>query len=213
MRTRAVAFIQIVILVVFLIVSLGGCSELSGNRSSAPQLLPPKQSTTVSKPVIKREPGSLWSEDSNWNSIYSNPPSRGPGDVLVVKLTPQFKGLILGKLDRDYPTEAKPKNNTEPSKAETKEKEPKGTVSEKTGINDDDSKVFHATVIEALPRGLYRVATADTIRLESRDPVITLEGEIREKDIQDDDSISADSILNVVLSVKLSDGQRRPAAD
>jgi len=52
----------------------------------------------------KREPGSLWSELSKWNEIYTPRANRGLGDVLLVKLGDRFRNYAVSKFPP--PTEA-----------------------------------------------------------------------------------------------------------
>ncbi len=125
---------------------------------------------------ITREPGSLWSSDSVWNNMYG-PPKIVVGDVISIKITDRFKEEILSKLG---------------DKKSEKSKEEKKAV---------DTSLIYAKIIEVKKRGIYKIHAEDIVRIGSFNPVVTIEGEIRERDIDKDDNVSSDSIIGLNLNV------------
>lgn len=72
-----------------------GCSWFSKNPEEIVDTPPPRiiQSIEARKPA-KREPGSLWSEDSKWNEIFSIGSVRHPGDIIRVRVTEGLRSQI-----------------------------------------------------------------------------------------------------------------------
>ncbi len=162
-----------------------------------------------SKPCPK-ELGSIWCDNSDWNDIYSESPNRFPGDTILVKLSPRFRQQMARRLKREYPVRVK-------TKVEGIEKgKPKVVAKvENTGeqLFEDDTQQFYVTITEVLPRFLYKVRAQETIRLGGREPIVTLEAEIRNRDIEADESLSSDSLQNTAFEIKPYGGDRQIASE
>ena len=72
-----------------------GCSWFSKNREDAVELPPPRILQSVqAKKMAKHEVGSLWSEDSKWNDVYSPTTTRQPGDIITIRVTDSLKSRV-----------------------------------------------------------------------------------------------------------------------
>jgi flagellar basal body L-ring protein FlgH len=78
-------------------------------RKAAPP--PPDITDLVSPPKPRQqELGSIWSENSTWNSFYSVTTAREVGDIIVLKLDAKYKNLIQKDLEAiSPPSSPKPK--------------------------------------------------------------------------------------------------------
>lgn len=189
--------------------ALCGCSTVDlrpivdTTKKPRPIVLPPRKD-------CPREAGSLWCDNSDWNEIYSESPNRVPGDTILVRLTPRFRTQVLRRLKREYPIQVKTKvEGIEKGKPKVDVK----VVPTGDQIADDDTQQIYMTVTEVLPRYIYRVKAQETIRVGSREPIVTFEGEIRNRDIQSDESVTTDSIMNSAFEIKPYGGDRQIAAD
>lgn len=192
-----------------LAVLVSGCTGMVDAEPIVSTPAPPRRIELPPKKQPVRELGSLWDETSVWNDVYSDPPKRVEGDVILVKLSENFRRRVLRRLKREYPIRVKSKIDIDDKKNPVK------VAVEKTSdkLMPDDTLQVYATVIEVLPRFVYRLAASETIRVGGRDPVVTFEGEVRERDIRGDDAVSTDNILNLALDLKPYGRQRRLAQD
>lgn len=166
------------ILFILGLILLSGCAswfkaELQQITSTAP---PPKEvkQMPVARP-IEREPGSIWSEASQWNVLYSPPLQRMVGDVITLKPTDSFRMTVAQR--------AGGSNGFEATQAR-----------ENTHIL--------AVIKEVLPRQVYRVEAKQSVKVGTRDHEIELAGKIREQDISNDDNGLTDNLFEVDLKVK-----------
>lgn len=185
-----------------LLLWMPGCAWF-GTKSAPPEEMnaAPKvaHKYEVPKPG-KREPGSLWSEDSRWNTIYSSGSSRMVGDVVTVKVNEPFKDRISMAMNQNRKPEAnKPATETKENKPETKSdsREP-ASVNQAMAKKDDTSEV-EATILEVLPNGTYRVGVNRAFKIGREQPYVVLEGVVREKEIGSNDSVSSDALMNLKL--------------
>jgi flagellar basal body L-ring protein FlgH len=201
-------WISFALFCVLAVAALGGCATVD-LRPVVDTTKKPKPIVTVKKDCPK-ELGSIWCDNSEWNDIYSESPNRAPGDTILVKLTPRFRLQMLRRLKREYPIRVKAKiEGAEKGKPQIKAKVE--TTGEELGADDTDQ--FYVTITEILPRNLYKVRAQETLRLGGREPILTLEGEIRNRDIQGDESVTTDSIMNTAFDVKPYGGDRQIAAE
>ncbi|NBX69297.1 MAG: hypothetical protein EBR01_10095 [Proteobacteria bacterium] len=184
-----------------------GCAWF-GNKSTPPEEMnaAPKvaHKYDVPKPA-KREPGSLWSEDSRWNSIYSSGSSRMVGDVVTVKVNEPFKDRISMAMNQNRRTDFSKTStdNKVDNKSENKS-ESKSDGREPASVNQamakkDDTAEVEATILEVLPNGAYRVGVNRAFKIGREQPYVVLEGVVREKEISSSDSVSSDSLMNLKL--------------
>ena len=186
---------------------LSSCAGLMDLRPLGNTPAPPKRIAVPDNPPPQRELGSLWSKQSVWNEIYSNPPNLIPGDVIELRLSEKFRKQVLRRLKRDYPVRVVTKVDI---KEDGKTLDP--SVKAEAASDDlgpDDTTTMHATIVEVLPRGVYKLAASETIHVGDRDPVVTLEGEIRDRDIKNSASADTDDILNLAMELQPYGRQRR----
>lgn len=153
-----------------------------GSKEDVVQNAPPKVEVVTAP--IKREPGSLWSENSRWNEIYSLPSTRSVGDVVFIKPTEAFKRVLVSRLQSPSPGDAK-KTTTDIVKAEPQ--------------IDLENVTFAATIKEVQRRGIYRVSSEQRFTLGQKEKKLLLEGNIRERDIGSDDMVGSDLFYSVNL--------------
>lgn len=207
------------LMVGFLLASLTACSTIvpKGRRLASPKT-PKRIEAPIPSPVV-REPGSLWSDRSEWNDVYSAPPTRAVGDILMVKLTPRFKNQALRRLELEYPPSINEKKSAKTIKkkavaeAAAKPADKKGKKDEPVEPAVPESESIYATIMEVLPRKVYRVAASETLRIGDRNPVVTFEGEVRDRDVGQDDAVSADNVMHLGLEIQPDGGQRKVSSE
>lgn len=143
--------------------------------------------------MVRREPGSLWSEDSRWNDIYSVGPSRVLGDTVRIKLSTDIKERISRLVD--------------PQKGLGAEKAAEGTakmvVQEVLSPVREESNFMEAAVTEVLPRGFFAVRALQTIRVGTQETRVELFGNVREKDIDQADTVTSENVINLNLNASV----------
>lgn len=200
---------------------LSGCGIFGGKKDSE-YLEPPKivYSAPPVKKLTPKEPGSLWSEDSNWNEIYSPQLTRSLGDVLTLNVSPNFKSRVLTTM-YPYRNFEQEKKEYDESKATAlaaadsaaKDKKPAGaaaaTPTEDTsrapastgGKEKDEPKTTEVTIVEVLSKGLYRVSANRGMRISDKNTFVSFEGTLKEKDITNDNYFDSDSLLSLKVEV------------
>lgn len=159
--------------------------------------------------VVRREPGSLWSEDSRWNDIYNVAPSRVLGDTLKIKVGEALRARFAQTLNKHKGVGASMEAIPAEKKLETDE--PKGPkerakAEAERAKENAEPEFLDAAITEVLPRGVFAITARQQLSFGSTREQLELVGNIREKDINPDDTISSDAILN--LSVSKRGGSR-----
>lgn len=199
---------------IFYSLVLSGCSWFSPAKKEV-EILPPPKITHVSrqKPKqIKRELGSLWSEDSSWNQIYSPTQTRSPGDIITVKLDKKFISKLELAVKRPE-LEEEPKKDDKDKKKDKKSPEPEATA-ENMNANSEGAgggrspasttasapklpDIVEVTIVEVLPRGAYRVAANQGFKPTVDAPYVYIQGMVRDREIGEDNSVSSNSLLDL----------------
>lgn len=198
--------------------SLGGCSLFTPSKNEV-EIQPPPKVTHFSqqKPKkIQRELGSLWSEDSSWNQMYSPTQTRAPGDIVTIRLDKKFmarleQAIKRPDLEADPAAENKdgkkdPKKDAKAAKAPTDvatapvpsteaNAEGRGPASAKAPTKLPET--VEVTILEALPRGVYRVAANHGFKPAEDSPFVYIQGLLREREIAADDTTTSDALLDM----------------
>src|SRR3989338_7517046 len=85
---------RINLLVVGLLVS---CASTKPSEKAADRII------RTEKTAVQREPGSIWSETSGWNNVFSGVLPRNSGDMIRVRYTDSFREQMTKRLKRDLP--------------------------------------------------------------------------------------------------------------
>lgn len=184
-------------------VGLTGCA-MFGTKSAPPEEVNANPKVAhrydVPKPA-KREPGSLWSEDSRWNSIYNSSAARMVGDYVTLKVNDPFKDRIAMAMNVNRKPEATKANNDSKNdpKAEAKEGAREPASANNSMAKKDDTATVEATILEVLPNGSYRVGVNRAFKIGKEQPYVVMEGVLREREIASDDTASTDSLMNLKL--------------
>ncbi|MFM8270681.1 MAG: flagellar basal body L-ring protein FlgH [Pseudomonadota bacterium] len=205
----------------FVLMFLGGCAWFTPSKNEV-EIQPPPKVTHYpqQKPrKINRELGSLWSEDSSWNQMYSPTQTRAPGDIVTIKLDKKFLSRIEQAIKRPVPEEL-PGADKKESKKDTKRdgKVAKGANTENDGVQPTPvsaeggsegrapasakapvklPEVVEVTILEALPRGVYRVAANHGFKPADDSPFVYIQGLLREREIASDDTTNSDALLDL----------------
>jgi len=204
------------VLVVFCLFSISGCSWFAASKNEVLIQPPPKVTHFPSQKAkkIQRELGSLWSEDSNWNQMYSPTQTRAPGDIVTIKVDKKFLSRLEQAIKRPDPEPVASSEDKKDSKDKKDKKEMKdvpalaasadsGQASEGRGpasLNNPTVKLpetVEVTIVEALPRGGYRVAANHGFKPAADAPFVYIQGVIREREIAEDDSAPSDALLDL----------------
>lgn len=188
---------------------LTSCSWFSMGRKEV-EIQPPPKVTHFpqQKPKkLQRELGSLWSDDSHWNQMYSPTQTRAPGDIVSIKIDKKFLSRLEQAIQRppEEPELTAASSTKETKKEADKTKEPTKPVVEASNAPSNSAvqnnfktpEKIEVTIIEALPRGLYRVAANHGFKPAADAPFVYVQGMIRDKEIASDDSASSDALLNL----------------
>jgi len=172
---KAISFFFLSIL---LLASFAGCSSLlGGGAPAAPEVTAeaPKVTLPPSPPPRPRELGSIWSESSRWNVIYSPPAGRNVGEIIFIRPSDSLKLSVASKGDK------------------LPNPDPNLTTKENTHIV--------AIIRDVLPRGVYAIDAKQALKVGLRDYDVSIEGKVREQDISNDDSTNSDSVFDLKLAV------------
>ena len=147
-----------------------------------------------------REPGSLWSEESKWNTVYNSFSGRSVGDRLTLKVNENFKDRILMAMNGNKKIEL-PKS---PADAKSQSKDDKKETREPASVglsnpDKDDTSIAEATILEILPNGGYRVGVNRAFKVGRENPYVVMEGLVKEKEIGPDDGFASDALTNIKL--------------
>jgi flagellar basal body L-ring protein FlgH len=201
------------------LVLLGGCSWFTPSKNEV-EIQPPPKVTHYpqQKPKkIQRELGSLWSEDSSWNQMYSPTQTRAPGDIVTIKLDKKFMARLEQAIKRPVPeplAETENKDGKKDNKKDAKgakaaptevasapaapaeaASEGRGPASAKAPLKIPET--VEVTIIEALPRGGYRVAANHGFKPADDSPFVYIQGVLREREIASDDTATSDALLDL----------------
>jgi flagellar basal body L-ring protein FlgH len=195
------------------------CSWFSSQKQGMVEYAPRVVNNIPEPKPIRREPGSLWSEDSGWNDIYSPNQSRHPGDVITIKLDAGLKQKIVSLvmtpdrqkqekelLERELRNQKEmAKRNEEALKAGQEIEKPIPSENLSAANSSNDTKSIEAVILEVMPRGVYKVSANRGVRVGPRDPYIALRAQVREKEIGPDESVSSDALFDVQMDVIQAD--------
>lgn len=178
------------------LIALGFAISCSTPPPVAPVVEAPKQETKkVEAPPPPappaREIGSLWSEESRWNSFYSSNATRSVGDVVFIKPSDNLRMLMAGKVEKVN------------SAGDTNVSAP------------HETPVFLVSIREVLPEGVYNVHGEQKIKVRGREQQVMIQGKIRERDISADDSASSEYLFDMNLEIhgQDADSEKAPAKD
>ena len=196
------------------LIFISACSWFSKSKDTEVLEYAPRVVNSIPAPKPpQREPGSLWSDDSRWNDIYSPTQARYPGDVATVKISPALKAKILAASEAALSEEQKESRAKEKEKimkegkgAKEEAKSNKGeAVAAGTGGNaqasQNDTKQFEATIMEVMSRGVYKLSANKGLHIGAKDPYVAFTASARERDIMGDEAVSSDSLFNIQLEV------------
>lgn len=183
---------------------LSSCSWFSPSKNEV-EILPPPKVTHIPKQKpkrIQREIGSLWSEESSWNQMYSPTQTRAPGDIVTIKLDKKFMSRLELAVKRPDPvTEAEGDSKDKKADKEQKLKNPDADrvlSSEKDKKNTTQlPESIEVTILESLPRGVYKVAANHGFKPAEDAPYVYIEGMLREREIASDDTAQSDALLDL----------------
>lgn len=164
----------------------------------------PKPVPPPAPKVIRREPGSLWSEESRWNEIYTVAASRQAGEVLQMKISDAFRAKILAQIPplpvkEEAKSDSKKDSKNKKDKKEAEPAEAKATTP--VAEAKPETKTIEVTIQDVLPRGAYNVFSSQMMTFNNRDVLVTAQGNLREKDITNDPSTTTDALFNTQLDV------------
>ncbi len=187
--------------------ALIGCASVEPPKPAAP---------VVAAPVRKeapRELGSLWSQDSTWNYVYSAAAARVVGDLVTIRLDDAFKKRIVqykppveaveetaAAEKPDAKGDAKPDGGADataqraPAAAEPKEKSD-------SKVAKSPDLLLKGVIEEVGPRGTYRIAAVDTVQIDGWQPYVTLKARVRDRDVSSSDEILASNLVDISLDV------------
>jgi hypothetical protein len=177
-----------IFLVTFLFASIFGCSLFSSKEEAPPQMV--RQETrpapVVQKPLVRRELGSLWSDNSSWNQFYGGKTGKSVGELLVIRPTEGFRMRVVQV--------AKPT----PIVEENSKEAPK----EADVMTKKENSNLIATIQEALPNGLYLVTAKQNLRINQKDYWLEMTGKLREQSVLAETELTADELFDLSLDVK-----------
>jgi len=182
---------------------VSGCSSWFGSKDEEKVVLneaPPKPKLRE----VRREPGSLWTDDSRWNDLYSVVPSRILGDILKIKINEELKGK-LARLVEPQKTIGASKESLAQAALETK-----ALGNEDPRTKTPEAEYLEASITEVLPRGVFAVVARQVVRLGNVQTRVELAGNVREKDIAQDDTVQSDTILNLNVATNVVPGEFKP---
>lgn len=155
---------------ILFITLIAGCASAQKNPALDSKKL------NIEKRVVTREPGSLWTDESHWNTVFTDQMPRKPGDVFKVRFTDGFREWMSKRLKKDFS-----KGRSETAMAET------------------DMVV---KVSEVNAGGTFQVTGSRDVKFVDEPVEVSIHATVREKDLQNDDSISWDHLFNLNVGVE-----------
>ncbi len=155
----------------FWIMILVGCAS----QPKGPSLTAVDKKIAVEKRGVAREPGSLWSEGSYWNSLFTDVMPRKVGDIIKVRYTESLREWLSKRLKKDL------KGKSESAMVET------------------DMSV---QIQDVFAGGVFQVTGSRQIKFVDESLELKVQATVREKDLQTDDSVNWDQLFNLNISVE-----------
>ncbi len=183
--------IQFALLTAFIAGALSGCAALEEPETPRPLAAQPP----VAKKPAPRELGTLWSDDSMWNHVYTATSARVVGDIITIHLDDRFKSRILAY--REPVPESAPKSGT-PERAVASDPAPAATPTDKSVASD---LVVRGVIEEVGPRGIYRISAGDNVEISGWEPYVVVKGRVRDRDISASDEVKIGDIVDLNLDV------------
>lgn len=183
MKLNVRTIIQSVLLAAFIAGAMAGCAVLEEPETPKAIVATP----APSKKIPPRELGSLWSEDSMWNHVYTATSARVVGDIITIHLDEKFKTRVLAYRD--------------PVESEEKTKQPERAVASESAEGKKTNLMVRGTIEEVGPRGVYRVAAANNVELDGWEPFIVVKGRVRDRDISTNDEVQITDIVDLSFDV------------
>jgi flagellar basal body L-ring protein FlgH len=186
MKNKKAAILNFLLMAALAMGALAGCAALE----EAPVVVP-KPVVTVKKPAA-RELGSLWSEDSMWNHVYTAAAARVVGDIVSIRLDEAFQKRLL---------RLKPESGNRSTASETGSAPgASGAVDPNAGATTSEL-VLRGTIDEVGPRGIYKISATDTLRMGNWEPYIVIKGRVRDRDINVADEVQVANVVDLGLEV------------
>jgi flagellar basal body L-ring protein FlgH len=188
--------IQFFLLSFFVAGAMAGCATLEETQTPKPLVA----ATAPTKKPASRELGTLWSEDSMWNHIYMATSARVVGDIITIHLDERFRNRVLAF--REVPTETEGQAAKPPERAVASEGAPAASsAASKSAAPPKADLVVRGKIEEVGPRGVYRISASDNLDIEGWEPYITLQGRVRDKDIDENDGVQIGNIVELNFDV------------
>jgi flagellar basal body L-ring protein FlgH len=203
--------IRFAVLCLLAVGALAGCAGLEQVTEVKPAPVAP-----VARKIAAKELGSLWSEDSLWNHMYSASAARVTGDMITIKLDESFRKRIATYKVVDEKEAVKAKEAAEKAASETKGDRKPAAVAAVPPKEEGPTGplILKGNIEEVGQRGVYRIVASDSLQLGDWEPNIILKGRVRDRDITVNDEIEVASIAELTLEVStgapvVSDEERR----
>lgn len=157
---------------------LVGILALFGCASFEPKPIIEKK-MALEKKAINREPGSIWTEASHWNQVFTDIVPRKSGDLLRIKYTDTFRDLMMRRLKKDLA---------------------KGKL--ESAMDETDLAV---QISDVFVNGTYNVSGDRTIRFSGDQVRLKVNATIREKDLKANDTVTWDELYNLNWSTQATE--------
>ncbi len=148
----------------------------------------PEVAKVEEKKEAPREPGSLWSEDSRWNTLYNMQARRRVGDRLFISMTEKLREAITSKLKESYPDD-------------------------RDALAVIESARLAGTIREITKDGAYKIESEPSVFFGKNERDIKIEGLIREQELAADDSVGANTIADLKVSVSTKEVKKEEAKE
>ncbi len=177
--------------------ALAGCSMLE----PVAEVKPPAPAPAPARKVVVRELGSLWSEESLWNNMYTAGVARVSGDMITIKLDEAFRKRLASYKLVDPKEVAKAKEAADKAAEKSDGKGNRAPAAVAPKEENLGPLVLRGNIEEVGQRGVYRIQVTDSLQLGDWQPYIVLKGRVRDRDINSTDEIEVASIVDMTLEV------------
>ncbi len=148
----------------------------------------PEVAKVEEKKEAPREPGSLWSEDSRWNTLYNLQARRRVGDRLFISMSEKLKETITTKLKEAFPDD-------------------------KDSLAVIEIARLAGTIREITKDGAYKIESEPSVFFAKQERDIKIEGLIREQELGADDSVGANTIAELKVTVSTKEAKKEEAKE
>lgn len=145
--------------------------------------------------------GSLWVNNGEPISLFSNTRQKGQGDIVLVNVHKHLKNEITAELKRAFPDPPPPRSQQNAGEAAAATAEARDPANE---VADDDEKVYDrisTVIVEEINRDHVLLRGRKNLLYKNRRRLVEIQALVNRRDLANADSVRSDSIIESTINV------------